>query len=403
VFVCVVSFYFFDWLSQPCSLRIGSDRDPSTAFCLLLRLLTLRCTEKQMSLLLEHQDSPYIRAIGFLYLRYAGDPETIWKWIEPYIYDDEPLQVQNNASKINKSETIGDYVQFLFSNKDYYGTILPRFPIQFERDLQVKLLQAEKIEERAKKNASNPQRMNFFKTLGSKVVALYGDDENPVTWYEGVVERVITTHEETGSPLRNPKFVVTFPEYGNTETVTLGEMEMLGSNLDAAPERGGHAGRGGYSDRPRDDNRGYGDRGRGYGRDRGDGDRGYDSHRRDDHRRGPDSGRGGRPSDRWERGSGGRPAAALPSEHDLYEEVRRRERDTVTANGRRRPPSTKSSLSGHSNDRQRHSPSPAAPRGAPKERSPPPSDSSGPAPRKRTAEETSAIQDKKRRLMAKYG
>jgi pre-mRNA-splicing factor 38B len=367
-----------------------------------------------MTLLLDHPDTPYIRAIGFLYLRYAGDPKTIWKWIEPYVYDDEPLQVQNNASKTNKSETIGDYVRFLFSNKDYYGTILPRLPIQFERDLQVKLLQAEKIEERAKKNASNPQRMNFFKTLGSKVMALYGDDENPVTWYEGVVERVITTHEETGAPLRNPKFVVTFPEYGNTETVTLGEMEMLGSNLEdthrpaAAPERGGHADRGGYSDRPRDNGRGYGDRGRGYGRDRGDGDRGYDSHRRDDHRRGPDSGRGGQPSDRWERGSG-RPAAALPSEHDLYEEVRRRERETVTANGRRdvarRPPSTKSSLSGHSHDRQRHSPSPAAPRDAPtgRERPPPPSESSAPAQRKRTAEETAVIQDKKRRLMAKYG
>jgi pre-mRNA-splicing factor 38B len=358
-----------------------------------------------MSLLLDHLDSPYIRAMGFLYLRYAGDPSSIWKWIEPYVYDDEPLQVQNNASKTNKSETIGDYVRFLFSNKDYYGTILPRLPIQFERDLQVKLLQAEKIEGRAKKNASNPQRMNFFKTLGSKVMALYGDDENPVTWYEGVVERVITTHEETGAPLRNPKFVVTFPEYGNTESVTLGEMEMPGSNLEdahrpaAAPERGGHASRGGYSDRPRADNRGYGDRGRGYSRDQGDGNRGYDSHRRDDHRRGPDSGRGDQPSDRWERGSGGR--------HDLYEEVRRRERETVTENGRsavsRRPPSTKSSLPGHSHERQRHSPSPAAPRGAPRERSPPPYESSAPAPRKRTAEEMAVIQDKKRRLMAKYG
>jgi pre-mRNA-splicing factor 38B len=41
-------------------------KTPSTAFCLLLRLFTLRCTEKQMHLMLDHVDSPYIRCIGFL-------------------------------------------------------------------------------------------------------------------------------------------------------------------------------------------------------------------------------------------------------------------------------------------------------------------------------------------------
>ena len=32
----------------------GAQKSPSTAFCLLLRLFTLRCTEKQMHLMLEH-------------------------------------------------------------------------------------------------------------------------------------------------------------------------------------------------------------------------------------------------------------------------------------------------------------------------------------------------------------
>ncbi|RVW47615.1 hypothetical protein CK203_019639 [Vitis vinifera] len=27
--------------------------------------------------------------VGFLYLRYAGDPKTLWNWFEPYVKDDE--------------------------------------------------------------------------------------------------------------------------------------------------------------------------------------------------------------------------------------------------------------------------------------------------------------------------
>jgi pre-mRNA-splicing factor 38B len=378
--------------SQPVSFYFaGSNKIPSTAFCLLLRLLTLRCTEKQMTLLLQHPDSPYIRAIGFLYLRFAGDPETVWKWIEPYLYDQERLQVQANASKQSQSEsTIGDFVRFLFSSREYYGTLLPRLPIRIEREIQVKLLQAEKIEARAKKNAANTQRMKYFQSLGSKVMALYGDEENPVQWYEGVVDRVITRDEETSQPLRNPKFLVTFPEYGNTEVVSLGEMEMIGSTLDDVSQGRGKAGH-------REEDRAY-------------------SH--NDGRRGGDRGYNDR--DGWERGQrpyGGRSqqessARALPSEHDLYEEVRRRERETVTVSGgggrnavAGRPPrtSTKHSLTATTRETQRRSPSPPPPNRAagqtemsqPREASPP--------SRKRTPEELGAIQAKKRQLMAKYG
>ena len=35
------------------------------------------------------QDSPYIRCIGFLYLRYGCDPKEIWEWVSPYIDDPE--------------------------------------------------------------------------------------------------------------------------------------------------------------------------------------------------------------------------------------------------------------------------------------------------------------------------
>mmetsp|Transcript_1534 Transcript_1534/g.2835 ORF Transcript_1534/g.2835 Transcript_1534/m.2835 type:complete len:340 (-) Transcript_1534:1306-2325(-) len=339
-----------------------------------------------MQLLLDHPDSPYIRGIGFLYLRYVGDPQTVYEWIEPYLYDEEPITVAANAHKNNQRrqqepETVGDLVRRLFSQRDYYGTMLPRLPIHIERDIQVKLLLAEKIQNRAKKHLSNRKTMDYFQTLGSRVMALYGDEENPTQWYEAVVDRVITRNEETSQPLKTPKFIVTFPEYGNTETVTLGEMEMIGVALDpvTAP-----TGREAQKDRYESDQRGGGDwSGRGYDRSRGAGNNGHGDTR--NHRKG------------------------LPTEKDLYDEVRRRERDTVTATGNhaiaRRPPTTKTSLAAParkpSNNYVHEAPSYAAAQGKRPTDSRPSEPSS--EPRKRSAKEIAAIQEKKRKLMAKYG
>ncbi len=43
----------------------------SSAFCILYRLFVVRLTRKQVYGLLNHGDSPYIRGIGFLYVRYV--------------------------------------------------------------------------------------------------------------------------------------------------------------------------------------------------------------------------------------------------------------------------------------------------------------------------------------------
>jgi pre-mRNA-splicing factor 38B len=370
-----------------------------------------------MTLLLTHADSPYIRAIGFLYLRFVGDPKCVYQWIEPYLNDDEPIQAGASAAKQGGAlETMGEYVRRIFTDKNYYGTILPRLPIDIERDVQVKLLQAEKIEKRAKKHASNPQTMSHFQKLGSKVMALYGDEENPVTWYEAVVDRVITTDPETHKKLRYAKFVVTFTEYGNTETVSLGEMEMMGASLDrttSEPTRGGYAGRDhllGAADRSVNRAHREGDRNtytdRGYNtagshsssRDRGYVDRGRDR---------------GYQDDRWQRERRGPPPPAV-SEAELYEEVRRRERETVTSSSRnavaRRPPSTKVSLSASANSTNKRSRSPER-----FQRQPPqprhegalPHDAAHPPPapsnREKDPDELAAIRAKKQKLLAKYG
>ena len=211
-------------------------KQPSTAFCLLLRLLTLRMTPQQLESTLSHPDSPYIRAIGFLFLRFAGPPDQIFRWIEPYLQDGEEFTVERAEQRDAKVITMGSFVRRLFQSRDYYGqTTLPRLPITVERDVQAKLSEAEKISERAAQHFKNAERMKRFQTIGTKVMALYGDDENPVAWYEAEVDRVIT-HDDSGL-LKYPKFVVTFSEYGNTETVTLGELDVIGGSTDSSRKR----------------------------------------------------------------------------------------------------------------------------------------------------------------------
>jgi pre-mRNA-splicing factor 38B len=396
-----------------------------------------------MKLLLDHSDSPYIRAIGFLYLRFVGDPKTVWDWIEPYLYDTESLTVTATANKISHGsnsssrrqqqqhvqrdpQTVGDFVKRLFSSdRDYYGTMLPRLPIQIERDLQVKLLLAEQIQDRADKHLANRMTMDYFQTLGSRVMALYGDDDNPVQWYEAVIDRVITRNEDTSHPLTAPKFVVTFPQYGNTEIVSLGEMEMCGVSLDdesfkttkpLTSYRGGSEGR----SRHEVENRG---RDRDHDRDRN------DKYSRDEIHNRPHNNSSGFPNrgnreESWSNrgGRNGSPGASssfrgsvgggqhLATESDLYEEVRRRERNIVIASGNhaiaRRTPTTSArfEVPTYRDTERRRSPLPAdiaITSDTRQDLNPP--DSHAPAAKKRSAEEFAAIQEKKRKLIAKYG
>ena len=79
----------------------------SSAYCLLYKLFTLKLSKKQVGKmipvfrktfhffllqvmgLLNHCDSPYIRGLGFMFLRYTLPPASLWDWFEPYMDDEE--------------------------------------------------------------------------------------------------------------------------------------------------------------------------------------------------------------------------------------------------------------------------------------------------------------------------
>ncbi|KAF1316089.1 Pre-mrna-splicing factor 38b, partial [Globisporangium splendens] len=190
-------------------LSPGTARIPSTCFCLLHKFFLMRLTMKQMQGLLKHTDSPYIRAVGFLYLRYTCDPEKLWGWYEPYLDDKEEF---NAAANPNVKTTIGEWLVGLLEDINYFGTILPRIPKKIEDSIKVKLLLHGRKKEREQANLSI---VEFLKP-GTKIRAMYADEDNEPAMYDAVIDSV----EE------NNQYWVTFPEYGNTEKVGLGDIEF---------------------------------------------------------------------------------------------------------------------------------------------------------------------------------
>lgn len=194
--------------------QTGTTRLPSSAYCLLLKLLLMKLTHKQMNGMLDSKNSPLIRAIGLLYLRYVLPPADLWKWYEPYLENDEEF---NPSSDKSINMTIGEYCIKLLTDMSYYGTTLPRIPVLIERKIRVMLLLLDQKKKRRNQNMRSYEK-GLFQT-GAQVKAIYSDQENEPAWYEAVIESIDEDNDM--------KFWVKFPEYGNTEYVDLGDMELL--------------------------------------------------------------------------------------------------------------------------------------------------------------------------------
>ena len=117
---------------------VSNAGQPSAAFTFLLKLFILRLTRQQIKQMLEHTDSPYIRAVGFLYLRVGmGDGfKELWSWFEPYLGDPEPFEVDGSPAT---KTTIGEWLRRLLTDLDYFGDRLPRIPVMVQRTIDAKL------------------------------------------------------------------------------------------------------------------------------------------------------------------------------------------------------------------------------------------------------------------------
>ncbi|KAI9332267.1 PRP38 family-domain-containing protein [Pilaira anomala] len=127
---------------------------PSTAYCCLFKMWTLRLTIKQIENMIDHVDSPYIRAIGFLYLRYVCAPAKLWDWFQYYLDDEEEITISSGPKPTKV--TIGKFCRMLITEQKFQGTMLPRIPVPIARDLEKKLDDYDR--EKRRKSSGNVRR-----------------------------------------------------------------------------------------------------------------------------------------------------------------------------------------------------------------------------------------------------
>eukprot|EP00636_Phaeomonas_parva_P006471 CAMPEP_0118857264 /NCGR_PEP_ID=MMETSP1163-20130328/4436_1 /TAXON_ID=124430 /ORGANISM="Phaeomonas parva, Strain CCMP2877" /LENGTH=441 /DNA_ID=CAMNT_0006790545 /DNA_START=133 /DNA_END=1455 /DNA_ORIENTATION=+ len=208
----------------------GTSRSPSTLFCLLFKAFTLRLTLNQMKGLINSTESPYLRCLGFLYLRYASPPDELWDWFCDYV--DDPEYFAPSADP-NAKTTVGEYVRKLLTDMKYYGTMLPRIPVKQERRIKMELVLKEENKERARANRAY---LGDF-VQGAKVRAIYSDADSAPAWYDAEIKEVHPAEASVdaegnaaagaaGASGEDPAFTVVFTEYGNEEVVGLGEIEL---------------------------------------------------------------------------------------------------------------------------------------------------------------------------------
>ncbi|CAG9857798.1 unnamed protein product [Phyllotreta striolata] len=112
---------------------VGAGGIVSTAYCLLYKLFTLKLTRKQLNGLIGHCDSPYIRALGFMYIRYTFPPGSLLEWFEDYLEDEEELDVKAGGGQ---NITIGLMLRQWLVKLEWFSTLFPRIPVPIQQKIQ---------------------------------------------------------------------------------------------------------------------------------------------------------------------------------------------------------------------------------------------------------------------------
>jgi pre-mRNA-splicing factor 38B len=105
-------------------------------FCLLYKLYTLKLTRKQLNGLIKHTDSPFIRGLGFMYIRYTQPPADLFDWYEEFLQDEEEIDVKAGGGM---TLTIGQMCRQFMVKLDWFSTLFPRIPVPIQKQIEYKL------------------------------------------------------------------------------------------------------------------------------------------------------------------------------------------------------------------------------------------------------------------------
>ncbi|CAG8594847.1 8591_t:CDS:2 [Paraglomus brasilianum] len=138
-------------------------------------LWTLRLSVKQVKGLIDHTDSPHIRALGFLYLRYVCKPADLWEWFEPYLDDEEEIQIQGGSRPV--IITMGKVARQLLLENKWLGTILPRIPVPIAREIEQKIKEQTKPLPTPQGIIGADSNVRFRSVSSSSVRRRFGDNK----------------------------------------------------------------------------------------------------------------------------------------------------------------------------------------------------------------------------------
>lgn len=115
---------------------VGAGGIVSSAYCLLYKLCTLKLTRKQVNGLCTHPDSPYIRGLGFMYIRYTQPPGDLWEWYEPYLDDEEEMDVKAGGGHVM---SVGEMLRQWLTKLEWYSTLFPRIPVPVQKQIEINM------------------------------------------------------------------------------------------------------------------------------------------------------------------------------------------------------------------------------------------------------------------------
>lgn len=115
---------------------VGGGGIVSTCFCLLYKLYTLKLSKKQLIGLMNHGDSPYIRSLGFMYVRFTQNPQDLYSWYADYLDDEEEVDVKAGGGTIMQ---IGHMLRQWLTRLEWYDTLFPRIPVPIQNEIMFEL------------------------------------------------------------------------------------------------------------------------------------------------------------------------------------------------------------------------------------------------------------------------
>ncbi|KAI3388404.1 hypothetical protein SNEBB_006386 [Seison nebaliae] len=152
---------------------VGGGGIVSTAFCILYKLYTLKLTRKQLNGLINVKSSPYVRAIGFMWIRFALKPSNYLEWYEDHLRDKREIDVKAGGGRMLE---MGKLLALWLTGATWYDIRFPRVPPNELKRIEYKIHRLQSSSNYHCRNSSdNSSHKNRRRKSG------YSHDENDGT------------------------------------------------------------------------------------------------------------------------------------------------------------------------------------------------------------------------------